>query len=92
MAETPPSESEATTPEGLDPKEAAARLSAFEARIQAGDFDHGGFHLAVQSELYPLLGDGLLEPSAFDRLVHLWASRNHPFDWPTRTFGDALTN
>jgi hypothetical protein len=86
MAETPPIQAEDGAADSLSPAQAAAVLKAFEQRIQTGDFDLGGFHRAVQSELYPLLGAGLLDPESFDRLVHLWAARNHPFDWPTRTF------
>jgi hypothetical protein len=67
--------------------QAAETLSAFESRILAGEFDSGGFHRAVQHELYPLLGEGALEPAAFARLVDLWAQRNHPFDWPLKPYG-----
>jgi len=71
----------------LDPARVAEKLSDFESRIQAGEFDNGGFHRAVQQELFPFLGEGALQPEAFKQLVALWAVRNHPFDWPLKPFG-----
>lgn len=86
MTDTPSTKVDDMAAESPDPAEAAARLNAFEARIAAGAFDDGRFHRAVQTELFPLLGAGLLSPAAFNRLVHLWATRNYPFDWPSRSY------
>jgi hypothetical protein len=71
----------------LDPAQVAEKLRDFESRIRAGDYDHGGFHRAVQQDLFPLLGEGALQSEAFKQLVTLWALRNHPFDWPLKPFG-----
>jgi hypothetical protein len=89
MSEDPKAEADAQTssaPE-IDPAEVTKRVAAFEARIEAGEFDHDGFHRAVQQDLFPLLGEGALKPDAFSHLVGLWAKRTHPFDWPFKPFG-----
>lgn len=83
----PEPEPQSETPEERDPAEVDRQLASFESRIQAGEFDRGGFHLAVQQELFPLLGDGSVEPDRFNRLVTLWAMRSHPFDWTLKPFG-----
>ncbi len=83
----PESEPQSDVSEGRDPAQVAEQLASFETRIRAGEFDDGGFHRAVKLELFPLLGDGTLQPDAFNHLVTLWAMRNHPFDWLLKPFG-----
>lgn len=83
----PDAEPQSEAPAAPDPAQVAEKLSEFESRIQAGEFDSGGFHRAVQHELFPLLGEGALQPEAFKQLVTVWALRNHPFDWPLIPFG-----
>lgn len=83
----PDAEPQSEAPATPDAAQVAEKLSNFESRIQAGEFDNGGFHRAVQQDLFPLLGEGALQPEAFKQLVAVWAMRNHPFDWPSKPFG-----
>jgi len=78
---------ESETPAAFDPTEVAQKLASFESRIQSGEFDHSGFHHAVKEVLFPLLGEGALQPEAFNHLVALWAKRTHPFDWTLKPYG-----
>lgn len=57
-----------------------SKLAEFERRIDAGEFDRGGFHRFVQREIYPLLAEGALTEEEFARLVKRWSSRVDPYN------------
>lgn len=74
--------------DGISPDEVKRRIEEFEARLASGELAIGSFHLAVQSELYPLLASGDLDETEFTRLVSKWAEKNHPWDWHVRSYLD----
>jgi len=74
--------------EGMSRAEIEQRLAAFEAKIEANDFDGRPFHNVVKEEVYPLLGEEALSTEVFQRLVRKWASRNYPYDWQRRSYVD----
>lgn len=81
-------EQEEEEDEGLSEEERQAIISDFQARIEANEFEQKSFHGVVKSELYPLLGEGHLDPDEFGRLVRAWARKNHPKEWPMRSYQD----
>lgn len=73
---------------GLTEAERQQLIAQFEAKIDGGEFAGRSFHNAVKDELYPLIGDGNLEPATFAHLVRKWARANNPHDWETRSYLD----
>ena len=75
-------------PEAKSPQQVDAILADFQAKMDAGEFGDRPFHNLMMEHLFPLLGDGSLEPEKFSALVRRWAGDHYPWDWQVRSFLD----